>query len=231
MQDPPACAGWPRHSAQHRPRTAGDRGLYRPRQLGKQLCSRLRVWLHPAVGGDPVDHHAHRPAAQCGPPGHRHGPVPERGCREVLTSLGGQAYCDHGSTVEHIDLAGRDTGWCHRAADALRHTHRVGVDTHCGSCADTAIHQLLQENRARHHLLCVDDRALIHLRAVSRRHRLGRGHALCFCAQHSAGLAAHRDERAGRRGNAPQPVFAQRGGAEPRDKQAWRRAHKADAEI
>lgn len=62
----------PGDSAPHRPRPAGHRRLHRPGQLGIQHGGRLAVWLRPALGGHPLHHHAHRPAAQRRAPGHCH---------------------------------------------------------------------------------------------------------------------------------------------------------------
>lgn len=58
--------------APHRPRPAGHRRLHRPGQLGIQHGGQLAVWLRPALGGHPLHHHAHRPAAQRRAPGHCH---------------------------------------------------------------------------------------------------------------------------------------------------------------
>lgn len=47
------------------------------RETGPRILQRFRIWLRVVVGGDPVYHYVDCVAAQCGPPGHCDGIVPE----------------------------------------------------------------------------------------------------------------------------------------------------------
>lgn len=47
------------------------------RETGPRICGRFRIWLRVVVGGDLVYHYVDCVAAQCGPPGHCDGIVPE----------------------------------------------------------------------------------------------------------------------------------------------------------
>ena len=140
-----------RHPALHRPGNARDRRIHRPRKLGVELRRRIRLWLRTALGSNPFDRHARHSPAQRGPSGNRHRALPfgsRHALRAAVDFPAGAGLC---RIRLHLHVAGRDTGRCHCAGNAPRHTHTLGRGADDGHGAHHAFQQLLQTHRTRHH--------------------------------------------------------------------------------